>query len=191
LSCSAYKFYGPHLGVLYGRENLLTALDFPKLAPAPDSAPERAETGTQNHEGIAGAAAAVDFLASLAPTGTRRQRLEATFAGLRERGRELVRQLWQGLNEIEGVKIYGPPPNEPRTPTIGFTIAGLTSTEAARALADEAVFVSNGDFYATTLVERLGQAGNGLVRAGCACYTTEEEVARLIDGVRRLAAAKR
>jgi cysteine desulfurase family protein (TIGR01976 family) len=191
LSCSAYKFYGPHLGVLYGREDLLTALDFPKLAPAPDSAPERAETGTQNHEGIAGAAAAVDFLASLAPTGTRRERLEATFAGLRERGREIVRQLWQGLSEIEGVKIYGPPPSEPRTPTIGFTIAGLTSTEAARALADEAVFVSNGDFYATTLVERLGQAGNGLVRAGCACYTTGEEVARLIDGVRRLAATKR
>ena len=191
LSCSAYKFYGPHLGVLYGRQDLLAALDFPKLAPAPDSAPERAETGTQNHEGIAGAAAAVDFLASLAPAGTRRERLEATFAGLRERGRELVRQLWQGLSEIEGVKIYGPPPTEPRTPTVGFTIAGLTSAEVARALADEAVFVSNGDFYATTLVERLGQARDGLVRAGCACYTTGEEVERLIDGVRRLAATKR
>ncbi len=66
LSCSAYKFYGPHVGILYGRHDLLDALDFPKLAPAPDSAPERAETGTQNHEGIAGAGAAIDFLASLA-----------------------------------------------------------------------------------------------------------------------------
>ena len=191
LSCSAYKFYGPHIGVLYGRCGLLAALDFPKLAPAPDSAPERAETGTQNHEGMAGAAAAVDFLASLASTGTRRERLATTFAGLREHGRQLVRQLWRGLSEIEGVTIYGPSPTEPRTPTIGFAVAGLTSAEVARDLAEDAIFVSNGDFYATTLVERLGQAKDGLVRAGCACYTTEEEVARLIDGVRRIATSKR
>jgi len=190
LSCSAYKFYGPHIGVLYGRQDLLAALDFPKLAPAPDSAPERAETGTQNHEGIAGAAAAVNFLASLASTGARRERLAATFAGFGERGRELVRQLWRSLREIEGVKTFGPPPSEPRTPTVGFTVAGLASAEVARGLADEGVFVSNGDFYATTLVERLGQGRDGLVRAGCACYTTEEEVARLIDGVRRLAAKR-
>ncbi len=77
LACSAYKFYGPHIGILYGRHELLSSLDFPKLIPAPDSAPERAETGTQNHEGIAGAAAAVDFLASLAPGATRRERLRA------------------------------------------------------------------------------------------------------------------
>jgi cysteine desulfurase family protein (TIGR01976 family) len=190
LSCSAYKFYGPHIGVLYGRADLLASLDFPKLMPAPDSAPERAETGTQNHEGIAGAAAAVDFLASLAPGKTRRERLSVAFARLHERGSELVRQLWQGLSEFKGLKIYGPSPTEPRTPTVCFTIAGLSSTEVAQRLADDAVFVSNGDFYATTVVERLGQAEDGLVRAGCACYTTEEEVARLIDGVRRLATAK-
>jgi cysteine desulfurase family protein (TIGR01976 family) len=189
LSCSAYKFYGPHIGVLYGRHDLLAALDFPKLAPAPDSAPERAETGTQNHEGIAGAAAAVEFLASLSPTGTRRERLAATFASLHERGSKLVRQMWRSLNEIEGVTMYGPSPTEPRTPTVAFTIAGLPSGEVARSLADEGVFVSNGDFYATTLVERLGRGKDGLVRAGCACYTTEDEVARLVDGVRRLAAA--
>ena len=187
LSCSAYKFYGPHIGVLYGRADLLAALDFPKLMPAPDSAPERAETGTQNHEGIAGAAAAVDFLASLAPGGTRRERLGAVFAGLHERGSELVRQLWQGLNEIKGVKIYGPSPAEPRTPTAAFTITGLSSAEVAQRLTDEAVFVSNGDFYATSVVERLGVAGEGLVRAGCACYTTVEEVERLLDGVRAIA----
>ena len=74
------------------------------------------------------------------------------------------------------MKIYGPPPTEPRTPTIGFTVAGLASADVARGLVDEAVFVSNGDFYATTLVERLGQEKDGLVRAGCACYTTGEEV---------------
>ncbi len=190
LSCSAYKFYGPHIGVLYGRNDLLAALDFPKLIPAPDSAPERAETGTQNHEGMAGAAAAVDFLASLAPGATRRESLRAVFSELHERGREFVGQLWAGLSEIEGVKLYGPPPDEPRTPTVSFRVAGVSSTEAAQRLAEEAIFVSHGDFYATTVVERLGLAPDGLVRAGCACYTTEEEVQRLIDGVQRIANAK-
>ena len=191
LSCSAYKFYGPHIGVLYGRADLLRSLDFPKLAPAPDSAPERAETGTQNHEGIAGAAAAVEFLASLSARGTRRERLAAVFAGLQERGGELVRQLWQGLGEIEGVKIHGPSPAEPRTPTVGFTIVGHPSIEVAQHLAKDAVFVSNGDFYASTVVERLGLAEEGLVRAGCACYTSGEEIDRLIDGVRAIAGSER
>ena len=190
LSCSAYKFYGPHIGVLYARHDLLASLDFPKLAPAPNEAPERAETGTQNHEGIAGAAAAVDFLASLAPGGTRRESLQTAFSELHERGRDLVGQLWDGLGEIDGVELYGPPPGEPRTPTVGFSVAGVSSTEVAQRLAEDAVFVSNGDFYATTVVERLGLAPDGLVRAGCACYTTEEEVARLIDGVKRIANAK-
>jgi cysteine desulfurase family protein (TIGR01976 family) len=187
LSCSAYKFYGPHIGVLYGRADLLAALDFPKLMPAPDDAPERAETGTQNHEGIAGAAAAVDFLTSLSAGETRRERLAVTFSRLQERGSELVRRLWRGLGEIEGVKTYGPSSAEPRTPTVGFTVAGHPSTEVAQRLADEAVFVSNGDFYATSVVERLGLAGEGLVRAGCACYTTGEEIERLVDGVRAIA----
>ena len=187
LSCSAYKFYGPHIGVLYGRCDLLAALDFPKLLPAPDAAPERAETGTQNHEGIAGAAAAVDFLASLAPRKTRRASLAAAFSKLHERGDELVGQLWNGLREIEGVDLFGPSPGEPRTPTIAFTVAGVSSTDVARRLADRGLFVSDGDFYAATVVERLDLRSDGLVRAGCACYTTGEEIERLIDGVRRIA----
>ena len=187
LACSAYKFYGPHIGILYGRHDLLAALDFPKLFPAPNDAPERAETGTQNHEGIAGAAAAVNFLASLAPAETRRASLAEGFAGLHARGERLVRQLWEGLEVSDGVRLFGPAPGEPRTPTIGFTVAGVSSTEVARRLAEAAVFVSNGDFYATTVVERLGLSPDGLVRAGCACYTTEEEVARLIEGVRMIA----
>src|SRR5438874_11954255 len=101
LACSAYKFYGPHLGILYGRRDLLESLDFPKLIPAPDSAPERAETGTQNHEGIAGAAAAVNFLASLAPAPTRRESRGLGFRQLHERGKTLTEQLWNGLQEIK------------------------------------------------------------------------------------------
>ena len=186
LACSAYKFYGPHIGILYGQRDLLDSLDFPKLIPAPDSAPERAETGTQNHEGIAGAAAAVDFLASLAPSPARRGSLRAGFRQLHERGEALIKQLWNGLQETERVRLYGPPPGGTRTPTIAFTVNDVPSIEVAKKLAERGVFLSHGDFYAMTVVERLGLAPDGLVRAGCACYTTAEEVDRLLDGIHRL-----
>jgi cysteine desulfurase family protein (TIGR01976 family) len=187
LACSAYKFYGPHIGILYGRRDRLEALDAPKLAPAPDTAPERLETGTLNHEGIAGAAAAVEFLASLVSEGPRRERLASAFAALHQRGQVLLERLWEGLGGTAGVTLYGPPPGRPRTPTIGFTMAGRTTDAVATALAGEGLFVSNGDFYATTVVERLGLTADGLVRAGCACYTTTDEIDRLVAGVRRLA----
>ena len=186
LACSAYKFYGPHIGILWGWRNLLESLDFPKLIPAPDSAPERAETGTQNHEGIAGAAAAVDFLASLAPGSTRRERLHAAFQQLHQRGDDLVTELWNELHQIQRVRLYGPPPGTARTPTIAFTIDEMPSIEVAKKLVERGLFLSHGDFYAMTVVERLGQALQGLVRAGCACYTTTEEVDRLLTSLREL-----
>jgi cysteine desulfurase family protein (TIGR01976 family) len=186
LACSAYKFYGPHVGVLWGRQGLLQALDVPKLEPAPENAPDRLETGTQNHEGIVGAAAAVDFLASLSAGPDRRSRLAATMGALHARGQELIERLWKGLQAIPGVRLYGPSPTEPRTPTVAFTVKGLASEEVAKALVRRAVFVSNGDFYATTVVRRLGHERDGLVRAGCACYTTPAEVDRLVEGVAEL-----
>jgi cysteine desulfurase family protein (TIGR01976 family) len=191
LACSAYKFYGPHVGVLWGRQALLEGLDLPKLQPAPEKAPERMETGTQNHEGIVGAASAVDFLASLAEGPERRVRLLRAFAGLHARGQELVGRLWSGLGSIDGVTLFGPPPSAPRTPTVAFTVRGRTSEAVARALAEQALFVSNGDFYATTVVRRLGHGEDGIVRAGCACYTTDEDVDRLIEAVAVVARAAR
>jgi len=185
LACSAYKFYGPHIGILYGRKELLDGIDFPKIPPAPDNSPDRLETGTQNHEGIAGAAAAVDFLASLASGGSRRERIAAAFAELGHRQREMFKVMWEGLSSIPGVTIYGPAIDQPRTSTISFSVANRRSEEVARYLADRGVFASDGDFYALTVVERIGVGG--LVRAGCACYTTMEEVERLIDGIRTLA----
>jgi cysteine desulfurase family protein (TIGR01976 family) len=182
LVCSAYKFYGPHIGVLFGKEEVLQGLDVPKLAPAPDTAPERLETGTQNHEGIVGAAAAVEFLASLGSGETRRARLRSAFTQLHGRGQALLRRLWEGLQAIDGVRLYGPTPGSPRTPTVAFTVTGRSPAAVAQHLANRGVFVSSGDFYATTVVERLGLR-DGLVRAGCACYTTEDEVDRLIEGV--------
>jgi selenocysteine lyase/cysteine desulfurase len=187
LACSAYKFYGPHVGVLFGRHDRVAALDVPKLAPAPDSAPERLETGTLNHEGIVGAGAAVEFLASLAREGDRAARLRRSLDALHERGRGLVERLWTGLAEMRQVRLFGPPPGRPRTPTIAFTVGDRSSDEVATALAAQGLFVSNGDFYATTVVQRLGLSAQGLVRAGCACYTTAEEIDRLIAGVRSLA----
>jgi cysteine desulfurase family protein (TIGR01976 family) len=187
LACSPYKFYGPHAGVLWGKRALLEALDAPKLRPAPDNAPDRLETGTQNHEGIAGCGAAVDFLASLAgESGSRRARLSHTFGALHARGEALLARMWNGLSLIPGITLYGPPPGAPRTPTVGFAVKGWTSADVARALVLHGVYVSNGDFYATTLVEKLGHAADGLVRAGAACYTTEDEVDRLVSAVARL-----
>ena len=184
LACSAYKFYGPHVGVLFGTRELVQALDVPKLEPAPEHAPERLETGTQNHEGIAGAAAAVEFLASLAPSGlSRRDALAATYAALHARGQAQVERLWSGLGAIRGVTLYGPPPDKPRTSTVSFAVSGRSSEDLARHLATKGVFVSNGDFYATTVVRRLGLGDAGLLRIGCAAYTTDEEVARVIEGV--------
>jgi len=190
LACSAYKFYGTHVGVLWGRRGLLQALDAPKLVPADDAAPERMETGTQNHEGIVGAGAAVDFLAGLASSGgSRRERLRAVTSELHARGHVLVERLWNGLHAIPGVTVYGPPPGAPRTSTISFVVEGHPSAEVARALVRDAVFVSNGDFYATTVVRRLGHREHGLVRAGCAAYTTAGEVDRLLAGVRAVASS--
>jgi cysteine desulfurase family protein (TIGR01976 family) len=183
LVCSAYKFYGPHVGVLWGRQALLEGLDVPKLEPAPEEAPNRFETGTQNHEGIVGAAAAVDFLASLADGPDRRTRLALAQAGLHARGQTLIERLWSGLGAIRGVTLYGSPPTADRTPTVAFAVDGQASEDVARALDARGVFVSHGDFYAMTVARRLGHGEDGLVRAGCACYTTADEVDRLIEAV--------
>jgi selenocysteine lyase/cysteine desulfurase len=108
------------------------------------------------------------------------------FRRLHERGDALITQLWNGLQKIERVRLYGPPPGAARTPTIAFTIKGVPSIEVAKNLVERGVFLSHGDFYAMTVIERLGLAPEGLVRAGCACYTTSEEVDRLLTKVREL-----
>lgn len=190
LACSAYKFYGPHIGILYGKKKRIESLDFPKLEPAPDESPERVETGTQNHEGIVGAAAAVEFIASLGGGHTLRERLMSAYFSHMVHGHKLIGKLWSGLSAIDGVSLFGPPPGRVRTPTLSFTLRGHSTNDIARALAKKGVFVSNGDFYAMTVIERIGQAADGVVRAGCSCYTTEDEIERLIEGVREIARGK-
>ena len=189
LACSAYKFYGPHIGVLWARKALIERLDVPKLEPAPENAPERLETGTQNHEGIVGAGAAVDYLASLASgnASSRRQALERSFHAIHERGADLLEQLWDGLGSIRGVTRYGLPPRAARSATMSFRVAGKGSDEVAIALANRGLFVSHGDFYAATIMERLGVGPDGVVRVGCSVYTTADEIERVVRSVAELA----
>lgn len=192
LACSPYKFYGPHAGVLFGRQALVQALDIPKLDPAPHDAPEKLETGTQNHEGIVGSAAAVKYLASIGGVGgTRREQLVRAFAALHDRGEALVAQLWDGLSTIPGVTLYGPPPGTPRTPTVAFTLRGHTTTDVAHRLVRCGLYASNGDFYAKTVADVLGRGEDGFVRAGAACYTSADEVDRLVRAVREITPTRR
>lgn len=191
LAMSAYKFYGPHIGVLWGRKRLIEALDVPKLEPAPEESPERLETGTQNHEGIVGAGAAVAFLASLAsdPDLDVRGALSRTFATLHSRGLTLFRQLYEGLGGIRGVRRFGLPPEAPRTPTLAIRVDGKSCDDVAVALAERGLFVSHGDFYAATIIERLGVGPDGVVRVGCSAYTTSEEIDRVISAAKEIARA--
>jgi selenocysteine lyase/cysteine desulfurase len=103
----------------------------------------------------------------------------------------LVARLWKGLTATDGVTCYGPPPGSPRTPTICYSVAGVPSKEVATRLVHDGIFASNGGFYAQDVIQKLGFTGVGLVRAGSACYTTEEEIDRLIEGTRAIALSAR
>ena len=181
LACSPYKFYGPHAGVLYGRSTLLEKLKVSRLEPAPNQGPERIETGTLSHESIVGSAAAVNFLASLGCGTTRRERLEHAFAALHERASAQFRQLWYGLEGNPRVTLYGPSLDEMRTPTLGFTVSGYDPEAVSAHLATKGLFLSHGNFYALAVIRQL--AVEGLVRAGCACYTSDDEIDRLIHAL--------
>jgi cysteine desulfurase family protein (TIGR01976 family) len=187
---SPYKFYGPHLGVLWGRAERIEALALPRVASAPDTVPDRIETGTLCFEAMAGATAAVDFLAGLTdPTGpgtSRRERLRGAYAAIHARGEALFRRLWEAVQEVPSIRAHGLPPGAGRTPTLGFGIEGTHPAAATAALARRGVFITHGDFYATTVVRRLGYGDAGMLRAGCAVYTTESEVDRLVEGLRSL-----
>ncbi len=187
LACSAYKFYGPHVGVVYARRDLANMMDVPRLEPAPAEMPERIETGTGNHEGIVGTAAAVEFLASLSRGDSRRARLRESYGALHSRGQKLVERMWSGLQRINGVTLYGPRPERPRTPTVAFNVRGKSAEKVTHELAASGLFVSHGDFYAATVIEKLGVQPDGVVRAGAACYTSEDDVERLVQAVQRAA----
>jgi cysteine desulfurase family protein (TIGR01976 family) len=195
LACSAYKFFGPHVGLLWGRRELLAELPAYKVRPAPDELPGRWMTGTQNHEGIAGAAAAVEYLAAVgercpAPPGRfpgmagRRLHAHAALAAIQEYEAGLCRRLLEGLAVRPRFRVWGitdPGRLAGRTPTVAVTAEGRTPREMAEHLARHDVYAWDGNFYAAELVERLGLAGRGgLLRLGLVHYNTAEEVDRLL-----------
>jgi len=202
LICSAYKFFGPHIGVFYGRRDRFENLPTYRLRVQSEQIPYRIETGTLNHEGIAGAGEAVEFIADLGEkfgnsddllkTGgnwsERRRRIIAGMNAMEEYEQPLAHQLIEALKQIDGITVYGPPAGSPRTSTVSFAIKGINSEKVAAVLGEKGLFVWDGHFYAIRLVEILGLIDSGgLVRIGLSPYNTEEEIRRLVDEVHHIA----
>ncbi len=197
LACSAYKFFGPHTGVLYGKYEVLDSLRAYKVRPAENRPPGKFETGTQNHEGQAGTLGAIEYfewLAQLADAarGDRRTRLAAGMTALAGYERGLCAQLISGLETIPGLKIWGitdPERLGQRVPTVSFTLAGWRPRKLAERLAAEDIYVWDGNYYAVAVMERLGLEGQGgALRVGLAHYNTAEEIQRLIDTLAEIVA---
>lgn len=194
LACSAYKFFGPHVGVLWGRRALLESLPAYKVRPAPDQLPGKWMTGTQNHEGIAGALAAVEYLAELGrrhrpEASGRRQALVAAFDTITAYERALVGPLLAGLAQLEAIRVWGitePHRLAERVPTVAVTHRRLRPARLAERLAARGIFVWHGHFYALPLTEALGLEPDGVVRIGLLHYNTADEVQRLLDELNSL-----
>ncbi|MFD7298695.1 cysteine desulfurase-like protein [Streptomyces sp. NPDC059897] len=183
LVCSPYKFLGPHLGVLTGRAELLDSLRPDKLLPSSDAVPERFELGTLPYELLAGARAAVDFLADLGAEagGSRRERLVASFAALEEHEDALRQRMEQGLADLGGITLYSRA--QQRTPTLLFTVEGHSPAEISERLAGHGIDAPAGSFYAVEASRRLGLGDAGGVRVGLAPYSSAEDVERLLTAL--------
>jgi cysteine desulfurase family protein (TIGR01976 family) len=206
LVCSAYKFFGPHVGLLYGRYHLLDELTAYRVRPAPSDPPGKFETGTGNFEGVAGVLGALEYLEWLGETfgeqytekyserfAGRRLRLKQAMAAIRAYEYELTRSLLDVLEETPGVTIYGitdPRRLEERVPTVSFTLKGWHPRRVAEELDKENIYVWDGNYYALAVTERLGlEESGGMVRVGPVHYNTVEEIERLGEALRRIASS--
>ncbi|MDX1437607.1 MAG: cysteine desulfurase-like protein [Anaerolineales bacterium] len=195
LTISAYKFFGPHIGLMYGRYELLDELKAYKVRPAPDDPPGKWETGTQNHEGIAGVLGALEYLEWLGEHyggvylekyggdfSGRALRLKQAMAAIRAYEFELSRALLDVLQETPGVTIYGPADTrrlEARVPTVSFRVEGMGPRSVARKMGEQGIYLWNGNYYALAVTERLGlEESGGMVRVGAVHYNTLEEIER-------------
>jgi cysteine desulfurase family protein (TIGR01976 family) len=199
LACSPYKFFGPHMGCIYGRRELLLRFRPYKVRPAPAYLPDRWETGTQIHEGLVGVTAAVDYLADLgrhsgpvAPEN-RRSALLGAYRMIRQHEMALASRMIAGLLEIPGVRFYGisdPARFAERCPTVAVRVKNLTPLVCAKFLGDRGIFTWDGNFYALNITERLGvEKTGGLLRIGLVHYNTAEEVDRLLAAMSDLASS--
>jgi len=204
LVCSSYKFFGPHAGALYGRYDLLDGLKAYKVRPATDSLPGKFETGTQNHEGIAGVLGALEYFEWLGKAfgGEQEEGLRENYSGRRLEYKkamtairayefELSRALLETLEQVPGLRIYGltdPHKLDQRVPTLSFRIGDKAPVEIAKALAAENIYVWDGNYYALEVTTRLGlEDRGGMVRVGAVHYTTEDEVRKLVSCLESIA----
>jgi cysteine desulfurase family protein (TIGR01976 family) len=199
LFCSAYKFFGPHIGILYAKKERMEELRTIKVKEQEDWAPLKFETGTLNHEGIAGAAEAVEFIASIGEKheedfveklqglSGRRRKVIAGMLAIEAYEKPITEYLIDELEKIQGVKVYGPPRGYHRTSTISFTLQNRSPREVAEYLAEKGIFLWDGDFFASKLVYVLGlRESGGLIRIGLAPYNTKEEIDRTLEAIREL-----
>ena len=184
ITCSAYKFFGSHVGVTAIRRELFEKMGVYRLDPAPDYIPDKLETGTQNHEGIAGVKGALDFISSLGEGTSQRERLTSAMNAIEEHEAPLAETFRTALRDIPGVKLYAAPDGVRKTPTIAFRVEGHTPEEICSRMLEHGFFIAAGDFYASTLAEKLGIGDSGgFIRAGLAPYNTEEEVERFVEAL--------
>lgn len=194
LVCSAYKFFGPHLGIAFVKEAVADALPIDRVRPQAPEPPEKFETGTLNHEGLAGFVAAIEYLTSLSAKAETpsdpRQAIVQTMTAITAYEQRLSRMLISGLQQIPGVKIHGivdPEFFSKRTPTFSITVNGHHPQEIARKLGDRDIFVWDGDFFAVEVIQKLGLAqSGGLVRIGLTHYNTFAEIDTLLDGLKEI-----
>ena len=191
LLCSAYKFYGPHVGILYAREGLLDTLDPDHLRTQKQAAPYRIETGTLNHAAIAGVTAAIDYLADWGDGHDRRTRITAAMQAIHDYETGLASDYATRLRSLGGARVWGPSFGDaPRAPTVSISIDGHAPDAIAASLAERGIQVWHGHFYAIRVLETLGlDRRGGLVRVGISMYNTRDEIDRLVDGLEAIVGA--
>ena len=180
LVASAYKWFGPHTGCLFGKARVLEAIGPYKLRPAPDSSPDRWETGTQSFESLAGVTAAVNYIASLGTGDTRRKRIVSAYEAISEHEMMLSDRFLSSIRSMDRVTLYGKPTPEGRTPTFAIDVDGVSPAAIAERLGSVGCFVWSGNYYAYEVMHRLEKVPEGLVRIGFAHYNTPEEVDRVV-----------
>jgi cysteine desulfurase family protein (TIGR01976 family) len=189
LLCSAYKFYGPHVGILYCREGLLDQLEPDRLRTQEQRAPYKIETGTLNHAAIIGVKAAIEYIAALASGPDLRTKIVSAMKLIGQHERRLAGELYNGLMPMNGITIYGQPFSSTlRAPTISFTVKSKTAEEVCTRLGERGFCTWDGHFYALRAIEVLGLLERGgVTRVGISMYNTMEEVSNLLDEIKRIA----
>jgi cysteine desulfurase family protein (TIGR01976 family) len=189
LLCSAYKFYGPHVGLLYSRPGLLDRLNTDRLRTALQFAPEKIETGTLNHAAIAGVTAAIRFIASLGKGNTLRSQVVDAYSIIGKHEHTLATRLYEALNKIKGIEVAGQDfSSSMRAPTISFTAKSQSATDVCKHLNKQNIFAWDGHFYAIRAIERLGLLEKGgVTRIGVVAYNTTDEVDKTVESLSQLA----